>query len=85
MLDAINMTEKKKKRKRSKTMNARERRKRGIFKISRENQRSGKCDQLGFGFAKAGLDHLEKYSFLQMLLSNADNFYFATCKIFSLR
>jgi ABC-type proline/glycine betaine transport system ATPase subunit len=41
MLDAINMAERKKKRKRIKTMNARERRKRGIFKISKENQRSG--------------------------------------------
>ncbi|CAB3995869.1 Ribonuclease P subunit p29 [Paramuricea clavata] len=39
MLDAINMAERKKKRKRIKTMNARERRKRGIFKISKENQR----------------------------------------------
>ena len=40
MLDTINMSERKKKRKRLKTMNARERRKRGIFKISKDNQRS---------------------------------------------
>ena len=41
MLDPINMVDKNKKRKRIKTMNARERRKRGIFKISKDNQRSG--------------------------------------------
>ena len=40
MLDSINMmAEKRKKRKKIRTMNARERRKRGIFKISKDNQR----------------------------------------------
>lgn len=39
MLDSINTAKKKKKSRRLKTMNAHERRERGIFKISKENQR----------------------------------------------